>query len=109
MSSLLSFLFRSLSPRGHAIPAEGLGRRKLLSAVVPATNAFLGDVEPRRHECCTVSVEQHTTHTTSSSAIAEYHLHLELIGKRVVDLILLVLIELFSVSVTVESLRTKID
>ena len=39
-----------------------------------------------------------------------YDVHLELIGKRVVDLLLgLVLIELFSLVVTAEALRAKID
>jgi len=37
-----------------------------------------------------------------------YDVHLELIGKRVVDF-LLVLIELFSLGVTAEALRAKID
>jgi len=37
-----------------------------------------------------------------------YDVHLGLIGKRVVDL-LLVLIELFSLDVTAEALRAKID
>jgi len=37
-----------------------------------------------------------------------YDVHLGLIGKRVVD-ILLVLIELFSLGVTAEALRAKID
>ena len=37
-----------------------------------------------------------------------YDVHLGLIGKRVVD-VLLVLIELFSLGVTAEALRTKID
>ena len=37
-----------------------------------------------------------------------YDVHLELIGKRVVDF-LLVLIELFSLRVTAEALRGKID
>jgi len=37
-----------------------------------------------------------------------YDVHLRLIGKRVVDF-LLVLIELFSLDVTVESLRAKRD
>jgi len=37
-----------------------------------------------------------------------YDVHLGLIGKRVVDL-LLVLIELFSLAVTAEALRAKID
>jgi len=37
-----------------------------------------------------------------------YRVHLELIGKRIVDL-LLVLIELFSIGVTAEALRAKID
>ena len=37
-----------------------------------------------------------------------YDVHLELIGKRVVDF-LLVLIELFSLGVTIESLRAKRD
>ena len=37
-----------------------------------------------------------------------YDVHFGLIGKRVVDL-LLVLIELFSLCVTVEALRAKID
>ena len=37
-----------------------------------------------------------------------YDVHFELIGKRVVDF-LLVLIELFSLDVTAEALRAKID
>ena len=37
-----------------------------------------------------------------------YDVHLELIGKRVVDF-LLVLIELFSLGATVEALRAQID
>jgi len=37
-----------------------------------------------------------------------YDVHIRLIGKRVVDF-LLVLIELFSLGVTVEALREKID
>ena len=37
-----------------------------------------------------------------------YNVHLGLIGKRVVDF-LLVLIELFSLGVTAEALRAKID
>ena len=37
-----------------------------------------------------------------------YHVHLRFIGKRVVD-ILLVLIELFSLGVTAEALRANID
>ena len=37
-----------------------------------------------------------------------YDVHLGLIGKRVVDF-LLVIIELFSLDVTAEALRTKID
>ena len=37
-----------------------------------------------------------------------YDVHLELIGKRVVDF-LLVIIELFSLGVTAEALRAKID
>ena len=39
---------------------------------------------------------------------ATYDVHLELIGKRVVD-VLLVIIELFSLGVTAEVLRAKID
>ena len=38
----------------------------------------------------------------------KYDVHLKLIGKRVVDF-LLVLIELFSLGVTAEALRAKID
>jgi len=37
-----------------------------------------------------------------------YYVHLELIGKRVVDF-LLVIIKLFSLDVTAEALRAKID
>ena len=37
-----------------------------------------------------------------------YYVHLKLIGKRVVDF-LLVIIELFSLDVTAEALRAKID
>ena len=37
-----------------------------------------------------------------------YDVHLELVGKRVVDF-LLVIIELFSLGVTAEALRAKID
>jgi len=40
--------------------------------------------------------------------VARYDVHLWLIGKSVVDF-LLVLIELFSLSVTAEALRAKID
>ena len=39
-----------------------------------------------------------------------YDVHLELIGKRVVDFLLMIgLIELFSLGVTAEALRAKID
>jgi len=38
---------------------------------------------------------------------ATYNVHLELIGKRVVDFLLL--FELFSLGVTAEALRAKID
>jgi len=40
--------------------------------------------------------------------VTTYDVHIGLIGKRIVDF-LLVLIELFSLAVTAESLRAKID
>jgi len=46
--------------------------------------------------------------STQPQIVKSYGVHLGLIGKRVVDF-LLVLIELFSLSVTAEALRAKID